>query len=158
MRVWKDKCVSVIGAFSPKDGLAIKILEDKEVPDSADLYPFVMKMAQTYKKLLTGDMYFIMDNSSIHQFPELTAMLKRQDKKFHLVPLPTYSPRLNPIEQVWNALKAPVKHTTLTTGESVRHALIASREAINQSGTFSNYFLSMQRQIYPLTLARQPMH
>ena len=117
----------------------------------------MMNIAQQYKKKVTADMYFIYDNASVHKTDELQAMLKRQSKKFHALPLPPYSPRLNPIENMWNALKAPVKHEDLTDGESVRVALTAARDSLNPM-SFEKYFKHMQDKIYPLAIARAAIH
>lgn len=49
----------------------------------------------------------IWDNASIHYCRVVKEFLKtdRQAKRLHLVRYPTYSPELNPDEQVWHQLK-----------------------------------------------------
>jgi len=155
--VWKGLRVSVIGAFSCLDGLSIKVLEDKETVDNQDFYKFMRRIAQEYKRKQTDDMYFIYDNASVHKTDELSAMLQRQSEKFHPLPLPPYSPRLNPIENMWHTLKAPVKREELTDGESVRRALTKARDEL-QISSFPHYFKHMHDKIYPLAVARSDMH
>jgi len=50
----------------------------------------------------------ILDNASFHRIEPLRAIL--QDKGCFLLPLPTYSPDLNLIEPLWNALKHTIMH------------------------------------------------
>ncbi len=149
--------MSVIGAFSAVDGLSIRVFEDTETVKGEDFTLFVEAIAKNLKGKQDEAIYFIFDNCSVHMPAELDRVLKKQSAKFRVVFLPPYSPRLNPIEQVWNALKAQVKHEALTDGESVRHALTAGMDKLDRN-SFPRYFEHMQREIYPLALAHKPMH
>jgi len=157
-RVWKGKRVSIIGAFSPKDGLSYRVLEDTETVDAKDFTAFVRAICeQLHKARLRGTTYFILDNASIHKADDLSALLNRFSPDWHLLYLPKYSPRLNPIEQVWNALKAPVKHAPMNVGEDVRRAIEASYKHLKPE-SFARYFDHMQRIVYPLIRANSDLH
>ena len=138
----------------------IKVLEDKETVVAEDFYKFARRIAQELKVKEHEEMDFIYDNASIHKTQDLKRMLKKQSANFHPLPLPPYSPRLNPIEHVWHTLKEPIKHVNLTDGESVRRALIDSQNDFNKNhaDSFPRYFKHVQEKIYPLALDSQPMH
>ncbi len=51
--------------------------------------------------------YIVMDNSPIHKIQEISKFI--EEKGYHCVYLPPYSPDLNPIELFWAALKSRVK-------------------------------------------------
>ncbi len=53
--------------------------------------------------------YLIVDNWPVHFHPHAQAALAR-DPRLQLVPLPTYAPWLNNIEQLWRWLKQRVTH------------------------------------------------
>lgn len=77
--------------------------------------------------------YLVVDNGPVHYHPDLLAALEPQDSPFpfrrppswpdepsprtkqldlpiQLVPLPTYSPWLNPIEKLWRKLQQDILH------------------------------------------------
>jgi transposase len=44
----------------------------------------------------------VMDNASFHQSDATRDYVAHTEGRLELVPLPTYSPHLNRIEQIWN--------------------------------------------------------
>jgi hypothetical protein len=52
--------------------------------------------------------YLVHDNWPVHAHPDLVDGLA--DPRLHLLPLPTYAPWTNPVEDVWRYLKADVLH------------------------------------------------
>ena len=53
--------------------------------------------------------YLVLDNWPVHFHPKVQAALAA-DPRIHLLPLPTYSPWLNPIEKLWRWIKQRVTH------------------------------------------------
>lgn len=53
--------------------------------------------------------YIVLDNWPVHFHPKVERAIAR-DPRICLLPLPTYSPWLNPIEKVWRLLKQRVVH------------------------------------------------
>lgn len=52
--------------------------------------------------------FLVHDNWPVHHHPDLVDGLA--DPRVHLLPLPTYAPWTNPVEQLWRALKADLLH------------------------------------------------
>jgi hypothetical protein len=52
--------------------------------------------------------FIVHDNWPVHHHPDLVDGLG--DPRVHLLPLPTYAPWTNPVEQVWRRLKADLLH------------------------------------------------
>lgn len=66
---------------------------------------FLKQLAQEYPEAEV--IYIILDNWPVHAHPEVLAAVE-QLPQLQLVFLPTYSPWLNPIEKLWDWLKAEV--------------------------------------------------
>jgi len=65
----------------------------------------------------------ILDNATFHRKQVLTQML--QEVGCSLLPLPAYSPDLNPIEALWHQIKHRIRHNThnsLSFWDKVDHA------------------------------------
>jgi len=56
--------------------------------------------------LKPGDVV-VLDNASFHQSPKTRQLI--ESKQARLLPLPTYSPDLNPIEHCWATVKARIR-------------------------------------------------
>lgn len=69
---------------------------------------------------LTEPHVIIMDNAAFHPKKQLDELAVA--KGHYFLPLPPYSPELNPIEQFWATLKRKVTEL-LRTGRSVQSAL-----------------------------------
>jgi transposase len=50
----------------------------------------------------------VMDNASFHQSDAIRDYIAHAEGRLELVPMPTYSPHLNRIEQIWNYLRSKV--------------------------------------------------
>lgn len=54
--------------------------------------------------------HVIWDNAAYHKGPDVRAFLARKSCRIHLIPLPPYSPHLNPIERLWGVMHQWVTH------------------------------------------------
>jgi transposase len=73
---------------------------------------------QTYTAFLNNlarhyqgrEVFLIHDNAPYHDTPEVRAWLGEQKQRFHVVPLPKYSPDLNAVERVWHHVRVNATH------------------------------------------------
>jgi transposase len=56
--------------------------------------------------------YVVIDTYRIHFAKPVLAFLQAHQDRLELVCLPTYSPKLNPVERFWKHLRRKVTHTT----------------------------------------------
>jgi len=75
----------------------------------------VPRLIESYRELLQAYpealmIYLIQDNWPVHKHPKVQTFLEANPR---LVPLflPTYAPRLNPVEKVWRCLRQTLCHT-----------------------------------------------
>ena len=61
----------------------------------------------------TGTVYVAWDNSNTHEDDEIEAVVRAAAGRLVLLYLPTYSPRLNPIEMLWRHFRREVTHCEL---------------------------------------------
>jgi transposase len=70
---------------------------------------------------LQPGMVIIWDNASFHQSPKFKALI--ESVGCTLLPLPPYSPDLNPIEQWWSVLKARIRRWRHKTKMTIAQSL-----------------------------------
>jgi transposase len=70
---------------------------------SATFIAFLRQLARAYPT--ARKLYVILDNWPVHTNPKVTAAVAKLER-LELVALPTYAPWLNPIEKLWDWLKA----------------------------------------------------
>jgi transposase len=156
---WKGARNSIIGAFSGRDGLSYRLVF-KGAAKADDFTTFFQTIVLQYKTLLKKKkepFYFIYDNGSVHPQAKLEEIAQASSPHFHAVRLPRYSSRLNPIEQVWHALKAPVKKEHLSTQPQLEEALAKARLGLAPD-SFPRYFEHMQRVVFEEIRADKDMH
>jgi hypothetical protein len=56
------------------------------------------------------EVYLIQDHAPYHQTPEVDDWLAQQQGRFHLIPLPKYSPELNVQERIWHYVRMAATH------------------------------------------------
>ena len=74
----------------------------------------------------TGTIYLAWDNADTHQDDEVEAVVRAAAGRLVLLYLPTYSPRLNPIEMLWRHFRREVTHCELFS--SVKALLTAAAD------------------------------
>ena len=68
--------------------------------------------------------YVVVDNDRIHFAKPVQAFLAEHQEEIELICLPTYSPKLNPVERFWKQLRRQVTHTHFfQTMERLRDAV-----------------------------------
>jgi len=81
---------------------------------------FLDSLARHYRR---QEVFLVQDNAPYHDGPEVKAWLGEHGRRFHLVPLPKYSPDLNAVERIWHHVRLsathnryfPTKHEFVTT-------------------------------------------
>ena len=79
--------------------------------------------------------YIILDNYSVHKsffIKEISEILN-----ISLIPLPPYSPHLNPIEQVWKSIKRETKHTYIKSKEYLESIVVNSFNELIKNQNFT---------------------
>ena len=73
---------------------------------------------QTYTRFLSSlarryphqEVFLVQDNAPYHYGSEVQGCLARNGYRFHLVPLPKYSPDLNAVERIWHHVRVNATH------------------------------------------------
>lgn len=95
----KNRKAHAFGAVNYRTGRLTFMLTERK--RSVEFVAFCRKLLRAYP----GQRIFcVLDNYGIHSTRAVAALLRRQPRLV-LVPLPTYSPHLNPIEPVWKHWK-----------------------------------------------------
>jgi transposase len=116
-RSWSSKGVSpILEKNNPHTG--VNIIGASRIHGSfetfADIYPFghsitnfeIRNFFDYLLQLNEGKkIYMLMDNAAFHTCAEMRKYADERKDKLVLINLPTYSPDLNPQENIWNLLK-----------------------------------------------------
>lgn len=81
--------------------------EDVSRVSASRLARNVSKLSKDYPTLNT--IFVVWDNWPVHKHPKVLAALEKQPR-VEVLPLPTYSPWLNPMEKCWRWVKQRVTH------------------------------------------------
>ena len=96
--------------------------------DGALFYTYVVQcLAPTLNK---GDIV-IMDNASPHKIKGIVEAI--EERGAYVLWLPTYSPDLNPIEQMWSKLKAHLRKAKARTLDALYQALNDALDLVSSS-------------------------
>jgi transposase len=91
------------------------------IPGAMDRPAFDTWVETQLAPLLAPGTAVILDNLSVHRSPRAAEVLK--DRRCWLLPLPAYSPDLNPIEMAFSKLKAHLRRLGATTFDAIITAL-----------------------------------
>ena len=86
-------------------------------------------------ELKSGDIV-VMDNLSAHKSPSVTQRIESVGAKAWF--LPTYSPDLNPIEQIWAKVKSLLKQFAARTDKQLMTAIGKAIQAVTQDDIFNS--------------------
>lgn len=64
-------------------------------------------MAQRYPR---QEVFLVHDNAAYHRAPEVREWLGDYGHRFHLCPLPKYSPEFNAVEPLWHYVRVQATH------------------------------------------------
>ena len=133
---------AIIGLNGDPIGLDIR----QNSNDAYDYYTFVESMvALNYLKF--GDI-LIYDNASVHTGTDVIAFHARlAENGITTIPLPTYSPELNPIEKVFNVVKNYLRYRRgnrsfleeILQGFALIDNSLIRKEYINSANYFAKY-------------------
>ncbi len=99
----KDRKLNLFGTANPATGTVVaRFCQHKRSGD------FVALLRQVARRYRGWKVKIVLDNYGIHSTKRVQEFLNRLGGRIELVPLPTYSPHLNPIEGFWLFLKSHV--------------------------------------------------
>ena len=92
--------------------------------------------------------YLVVDGGSSHKGPHVRAFLERHLQRIELVTLPSYSPKLNPIEKVWKQIKHDWLHCRFFDSEKTFQAVLtqALKHFQNQKGEVQSILLKWNQR------------
>jgi transposase len=87
------------------------------------------------------EVFLIHDNAAYHRAPEVREWLRAYGHRFHLCPLPKYSPEFNAVEPLWHYVRVQATHNRYhaTEREFVRHLDKALRQMACEPGCIQGY-------------------
>lgn len=105
---------------------------------------FIALIEQIVAEYCPGDLYtgpkigLVVDNYIIHRSKKTQAVLDKYADRIEIVPLPTYSPKLNVIERLWKYLRQKVTHNHLFNSiEKMVEAVLEFLKSLNQKPVFT---------------------
>ena len=102
-----------------------KVLEDLQ---KVMLFTLIFNEELQHKLHLEKPHAIILDNYGVHLAVFFTELCKILNIK--LIPLPPYSPKYNPIEQVWRTIKAIISRKYITTEDKLKKAFKTEFEKV----------------------------
>lgn len=127
VRVWSFKKVKIIknssrlktncaGFYTIKGNDVLKFLNKSKKEDICDLLKEIKEKNQEYKAII-----IILDNYKAHKADIVQQTAK--DLGIYLVYMPVYSPRLNPIEQIWRMIKKSMSTVFISSSEMAQNII-----------------------------------
>ena len=140
----RGRNVSLLMCIS-KDGIEGYVLRDG--PFNTESYlDFVNDLAARFPEVANGDVTLVMDNVAFHHSRDVTAFFNDNGIRFMF--LPSYSPDLNPIENVFGTIKARfrrggVVRTTAELGDRIERTI----QEVENDLEFQRYFDHMRTYV-----------
>ena len=85
----------------------VHFIQGEEMFDGQTYTAFLHSLARSYSR---QEVFLVHDNAPYHDAPEVKSWLGEYGHRFHLVPLPKYSPDLNVVERVWHHVRVTATH------------------------------------------------
>jgi transposase len=95
-----------------------------------------------------GPIIVVADNASYHKAGEVMDFIKTTNGEITIAHLPTYSPELNPDEQVWNHAKNRISKLFIATKAEFKTEIMKAMYAIRRSGGLVRSFFTLEHTKY----------
>lgn len=119
--------VSISGVISHRDGLYFEVREMEGFKRKG-----LTRFMTNARKKLRKNLLMVWDNAPSHHSKVVKSYLLEQDEKnpaIWLENIPTYSPELNPIEQLWGYVKKKLANRFFKTTKQLKQAVV---DVLNQ--------------------------
>lgn len=136
--------LNVISAVSPRGDLRFGFIQDRM--NSKRFIGFLKKLHIDVGKPILA----VVDNAKYHHSKETQKFIEQQDGDILLAFLPTYSPELNPDEQVWNHAKRELSQRPIYDQRDMRKYLSAILRSIQKRTSLIKSFFRMKDTNYIL--------
>ena len=133
----KDIKLNCWGAISKKGATTLHIYRDNL--DTGLYEKVVKKHIPEMQEIYPNNFSFVHDNSSIHSAAEKE--LKKHG--LSLVKFPSYSPDLNPIKNLWSALKNNIAKDNPKTERQLVNSLKKNWQSLTQVEKLEPYFINL---------------
>ena len=132
--------IKMISAISAKGKMYFSFIEGRM--NSGKFIEFIKKLRKDAGKPIV----VIADNASYHKSKKTIAYGKQEG--IEMVMLPTYSPELNPDEQVWNHAKRRLSKLFVVTKAEVKQALFSIMKSIQRTPKLIKSFFLLDDTLY----------
>ena len=132
--------LKMISAVEPRGDMRFSFIEGRMNSDG--FISFLKKL----RKDAGCPIIVILDNASYHKSKKVAAFGKKEDIEIGL--LPTYSPELNPDEQVWNHAKRRLGKLFILTKEEMKSALLSIMRSIQRTKSLVRSFFRLRDTKY----------
>jgi len=126
--------VNIYGFYTLNGHSVVDFKEDGKTPCSLSFLETIRE-ANPYKRILV-----ILDNYKPHKTDE--ALAKAEELGIILVNIPPYSPHLNPIEQIWRALKRRLSLLFTLTLRELKSAIQEIYRVLSAKKSFGENWIS----------------
>ncbi len=134
--------LSVISGVTPRGDMRFSFIEG--TMNSKKFISFLKK--------LQGDagrpIVVVVDNAKYHHSKETQAFVKAQKGAILMAFLPSYSPELNPDEQVWNHAKARLAKLPIASKEAMKKSLTSILRSIQKTTSLIKSFFQLKDTSY----------
>jgi transposase len=132
--------IKMISAVSAKGLMRFSFIEGRMNSDR--FIEFIRKLRKDVGKPIV----VVADNASYHTSKKTIAFGKEEG--IEILPLPTYSPQLNPDEQVWNHAKRRLSKLFVVTKDEVKNALLSIMRSIQKTPKLIKSFFQLKDTLY----------
>lgn len=141
------KYVGISGVISSTGSIYYEVREEEGFKKQG-----LIRFLKNCKKSLRKKLLIVWDNAPAHKSKELKKYLASQDSEkpaIWLENIPTYSPELNPIEQLWSYIKRKLANQFFETTKLLKQAVLNVLEEVkNDKKIIISFFKHKQLKSY----------
>lgn len=134
--------IKLISAVSPRGDMCFTCFEG--YMNAQNFIEFLVKL----RKDAGSPIIVVADNASYHKAVEVTDFVETTKGDITIAHLPTYSPELNPDEQVWNYAKGRVTKLFIATKAEFKAEIIKAMYAIRRASWLVRSFFMLEHTKY----------